>query len=504
MDWTYGVIYAVHMAPDGSTYKGTFERFVSGQPLPVTDIVVGRDGALYFTIGGRKTQSGLYRVTYTGSESTAPAKPVFDPAAEQFRTLRHKLEAFHGHADPQAVATAWPYLGHADRFIRWAARTAIESQPVNEWQDRALAEKDPEALITAMVALARCGDKPLEPKLIAALGRAQWDGLSESQQLELLRAYELTFARMGKPDAAAAREVIARFDPLYPAGHMSLNRELGAVLAYLDAPDAIGKTLHLLNTSPVEQEQIWCAYILRSVSNGWTLAQRREFFEWFPKAANFKGGHSFAPYIRHMKDEAIARLSEADKKSLADVLVDKPSVANAQVFPPRKFVRRYTIDDLLPVVQAGLKGRDFARGRQLFAEANCYKCHRFNEEGGSGGPDLTGVRGRFNAHDLLESIIDPSKVIADQYKATRFTLDDGRVIIGRITNLSGDGISVTPDLMNPDAQVVLHRKHIESMEPSPISPMPTGLIDTLTQDETLDLVAFLLSAGDKSNKMFAK
>ena len=70
LDWTYGLIYAVHLQPQGSSYTGTFERFIAGQPLPVTDIVVGHDGALYFTIGGRRTQSGLYRVTYIGAEST--------------------------------------------------------------------------------------------------------------------------------------------------------------------------------------------------------------------------------------------------------------------------------------------------------------------------------------------------------------------------------------------------------------------------------------------------
>ena len=73
-DWTYGKIYAVHMTPEGASYTGTFEPFITGRPLPVTDIVVHSDGAMYFTIGGRRTQSGLYRVTYTGRDSTASAQ----------------------------------------------------------------------------------------------------------------------------------------------------------------------------------------------------------------------------------------------------------------------------------------------------------------------------------------------------------------------------------------------------------------------------------------------
>ncbi len=73
LDWTFGTIYALHLEPDGSTYKAVKEEFLSRTPLPLTDVAVGPDGALYFTVGGRGTQSELYRVTYVGKESTAPA-----------------------------------------------------------------------------------------------------------------------------------------------------------------------------------------------------------------------------------------------------------------------------------------------------------------------------------------------------------------------------------------------------------------------------------------------
>ena len=76
-DWSYGKLYAVHLEPKGSSYTATFEEFAAAQPLPLTDILVNEgDGAMYFTVGGRRVQSGLYRVTYTGDESTAPAKSI--------------------------------------------------------------------------------------------------------------------------------------------------------------------------------------------------------------------------------------------------------------------------------------------------------------------------------------------------------------------------------------------------------------------------------------------
>ena len=66
-DWSFGKLYAVHMTPNCATYSGEVETFATATPLPLTDVVVNpKDGALYFTIGGRNTQSGLYRVTYVG------------------------------------------------------------------------------------------------------------------------------------------------------------------------------------------------------------------------------------------------------------------------------------------------------------------------------------------------------------------------------------------------------------------------------------------------------
>ena len=154
LDWSWGKLYAVHLKPEGSSYTATREEFLSGAPLPLTDAIIHpQDGAMYFAIGGRKVQSGLYRVTYTGKESTAPAKIPANPAAAQARALRHSLEAFHGKADPQAVAAAWPHLNSSDRYLRWAARVALEWQPPATWAAKALNETDAGKQVEALLGL---------------------------------------------------------------------------------------------------------------------------------------------------------------------------------------------------------------------------------------------------------------------------------------------------------------------------------------------------------------
>jgi putative heme-binding domain-containing protein len=515
-DWSYGKLYAVHLMPEGAEYRAELEEFVTGSPLPLTDIAVNtNDGAMYFAVGGRRTQSGLYRVTYAGTESTAPVRETSDPGTES-RALRRRLEAFHDHADPNAVATVWPYLGNPDCFIRYAARVAVEFQDLASWRDRALSETNPESALTALLALARVSGrdpvhrKPSDPapdpalriRILDALDRITWKSLSVAQKLELLRVYGVLFARMGRPDDPMASRVIARFDPIFPTHGRELNAELCQLLVSLQDPGVAAKAMDLLAKAPTQEEQIDYARMLRVLKPGWTPELRQAYFSWYLKAANLKGGNSFSSFLENIKRDAVSTLSESEKADLKPILEARPKVESVAAAPPRPFVKAWTLDELTPVVEKGLKGRDFNRGRAMFAAAQCFSCHRYNNEGGSTGPDLTGVSGRFSVRDLLDSIVQPSKTISDQYEAVMIATTDGRAITGRIVNLDGDTLSINTNMLDPNGLVNLNRNQIEEMKPSPVSMMPEGLLDSLKQDEILDLVAYLLSRGDRDNAMF--
>jgi putative heme-binding domain-containing protein len=518
-DWSYGKVYAVHLKPDGAAYKAEAEEFLNGSPLPLTDVVINpKGGALYFTIGGRKTQSGLYRVTYTGAESTAPSQG--GPAPGPLHALRHQLEAFHEHPDPKAVETAWPYLNHEDRYIRFAARVAIEHQDPKQWQDRALKEKEPARAIEALLALVRAtGQDPfhhprkpgdsvpgaaLRGPILEALGRIDWERLNYAQRLDLLRIYAVLFNRMGWPERAERARVIQRFDPLFPAKGRELNAELCQLLVYLEAPGVAARSLQLMAEALTQEEQLEYARALRVLATGWTPAQRAEYFVWYLKAANFKGGASLAGFLRLMKADAVATLTRSEEERLKPVLDARPPTQTPVVGKPRPFVKKWTVDELAPLVEKGLTNRDFDRGRRLFGEAQCFACHRFDNEGGAQGPDLTIVSGRFSIRDLLESIVEPSKTISDQYAAVILTTTDGKTVTGRIVNYNADSMMVMANMLDPNALVSVNQKKVESVEKSKVSMMPEGLLDSLKEDEILDLVAYLLSRGDRGNKMFAR
>jgi len=340
---------------------------------------------------------------------------------------------------------------------------------------------------------------------LAALDRIAWDRLTEAQKLDLLRVYGVTLVRMGRPDDAGRRRLIVRFDPYYPSRSQRLNAELCQMLVYLEAPDVVGKTLKLLAEAPTQEEQLEYAKSLRVLKTGWTPEQRRTYFAWFLKAAHFKGGNSLKGFLRIMKTDAEATLTADEKVALKPVLEAKPDTqAPAVAAKPRPFVKKWTAAELAPVVEKGLKNRNFSRGRSLFGAASCFSCHRFANEGGSQGPDLTGLAGRYSVRDLLEKITQPSKSISDQYAATVITTTDGRVIVGRIVNYHGENMSVLTNMLDPNALTNVDRRKVESMELSKVSMMPEGLLDTFKEDEILDLIAYLLSRGDPDNPMFAK
>jgi putative heme-binding domain-containing protein len=526
-DWTYGVMYAVHLRPEGASYTGTAEEFMSATPLPFTDAIVNpHDGAMYFLIGGRRTQSGLYRLTYVGKESTAPAD-AHQPNGDQ-RAIRHELEALHvgDHAD--AVDKAWPFLKHSDRFIRYAARTAIEHRPIDEWQQRALAETDPQASITALLALVRKVPRsfrptgpdldtpppvfpangavrhPLQAPVMAALAKLDWHKLSPEQQLELLRVYELALYRLGPPDEAMRGQMIARLDGIYPAGDRRMNVMLTELLCYLQSPSAAQKGMDLLAAAPAQEEQMDLVKSLRFLKAGWTLDLHRDLFQWFVRAQAYRGGNNFPTFIQELRNDCLANTTADERKVLAEVINAKPEVKGGVAVPPRPFVKEWKMEDAIPLVEGKLKGRDFEHGKTMFAGANCYACHHFAGDGGAVGPDLTGLAGRFSPRDILESVLDPDKVISDQYAAVEITTSSGKIVVGRITNYGGDGITVNTNMQDPNATVTVNRSEIESMKPSKTSMMPAGLLNSLHENELLDLMAFLLSRGDSHNSMFSQ
>lgn len=530
-DWTYGTMYAVMLTPDGAGYKAEKTEFVSGKPLSVTDVVISpKDGALYFAVGGRRNQSALYRVTYTGTESTAPVKPDVLPKEA---LLRREMEALHvDGTGPDAIAKAWPHLASSDRFLRNAARIAIEKQPSSAWVEKALSEKNPQSAIEALIALARVGEATVQPRLLEALTRLDYRKIAPTLRLPLLRAWQLAFTRMGKPTSEVCAQIAKRFEPLFPQTSIYENNELLQLLVYLDSPQAVSKAVALMQTmgddydnstdttllnrnesyakafqsaqnSRPNKGQIALAYTLRNASVGWTPELRKTFFAWFATTTQWKGGNSFAKFLVNIRNDALTHVSDESEKVALEKLSTTAAPKPADFVMPKGPGRIYSIDDVVALAKDGLHGRNFENGKAMYASTQCVTCHHFGNDGGNIGPDLTGAGNRYSVRDLAESIIEPSKVISDQYAFQEISLKDGPLVVGRVIGEENGKFLVMTNPFAPDATAQVTIADVVSRKDYAVSPMPPGLINMLNPDELLDLIAYLFSGGNPKDKVFA-
>lgn len=532
-DWSWGKVYAVHLEADGATYSGTKEEFITGAPLPVTDAIIHPgDGAMYFAIGGRRVQSGLYRVSYAGDESIAAVDMT--PELTEEAELRRRLEAFHGEHKEEALGNSWAYLDHEDRWVRWAARTAIEHQPIELWFRRAFKDQSPGRRIEGMLALARLtGVAPSQREeiegaevgdskqgevfaseaeqrdaMLKSLLEIDFDALSEEWKINYTRVVQIILVRFGEPGDEIKSALITKLDPALPAKSDELNWVLLETLVFLQDPNAAAKGMQLLADAKSQEPQMQFARTLAHLKTGWTPQLREQQIEWFLTAANYRGGASFTKFIEFIRNDSLATYTEAEKAEHAELLAKKPEVKSAIENVGAIFAGRtptmWTLEELSEAAETGMTQRDFENGREMFAAAACYACHRFGNAGGMTGPDLTGAGGRYSPHDLLDQIINPSKEINEQFAPIVVTQKDGSIVSGVVVNLNGNNVTLNTDLSDPNQRVNIDRTQVESIEVSKVSPMPPMLLNMLTKEEVLDLLAYTLSGGDAENEMFKK
>jgi len=127
-----------------------------------------------------------------------------------------------------------------------------------------------------------------------------------------------------------------------------------------------------------------------------------------------------------------------------------------------------------------------AHGKEVYRRT-CWSCHKMYGEGGVVGPDLTGSN-RANIPYLLSNIINPSGEIQDDYKMVVITTQDGRTYSGNIT--AENDRQITLRTVGKEA-LILSKSEIRTQESSPNSLMPEGLLNHLTEEEILDLVAYM-------------
>lgn len=547
LDWTYGTIYAIHLEENGASYTGKLEPFVMGKPLPVTDVAIGDDGAMYFTAGGRRGDSAFYRVSYYGvNDRTPPAvKPLNDAAK-----IRKRLEKLHTDDAPaDSLDFVWEKLDNNDRHIRFAARVALEHRDPASYLDRALAEKNSLARTAAGLALARHRHpKALDVLMGVDLSNTGQADRDKVVQLAWMRALAVDMYRKADIDGknqtrtyhkshlAAKDAVMAKLKGLLPSNDLDINTEvLRLRVAFKDegvikdtlnlmsntpvAPlpewtklatqnDRYGSTIKAMINNPPPTFQIGIAFHLRHLKEGWTPATRQAYFSWLRLAAQAGGGNSYWPALNAINKQAQATLSENEKLALGPWATEdlpKPSNTPPIVQPkgPGRDWQAFGVDKTARLVQARLKRkRDFNRGVGLYQATLCSQCHRVGNLGGEIGPNLSTASNKFSVADLLRATVEPSHEISDQYAMTEIVTKDGKTIVGRMLEKTDKAVIVEPDPRQPENKVIITLDQIKTKKISEVSTMPIGLVNSLSVEELTDLVAYIMAGGDKTKPAF--
>ena len=159
--------------------------------------------------------------------------------------------------------------------------------------------------------------------------------------------------------------------------------------------------------------------------------------------------------------------------------------------PSAVFVKNWKMADLEPALSELSEVRSLAVGKRAYDKAGCAQCHRFEGSGGSVGADLTGLAKRMNPREVLESILEPSRTIAEAYMMEQFSMSDGAVHLGQVQEET-DTVVRLQSLSATSAPLTLAKALIESRKKLNLSNMPPGMVNTFTKKQILDLVAYLL------------
>lgn len=499
-DWAYGRIFALWLQPDASTFSAQrTEIFASGRPMPVADMALGRANEVFVVTGGRRVQSGLYRMWCAPAATTAKEEERFPPNVE--RLSRMEVEAFHARADDAALDILWPKLGASDRFKRHAARVALEAQPREKWVERAFQETHMRAIVQCMLALIHLDARDLQDRILNRLGETLQASRDDFSAMEILRAIQVALARWGMPPQGNDF-VFPTVDSLFyrPVDRAPLSNPLLAEIAVVSRL-ALSKlrTVDLLELSTTQEAQLNYMSLLAEFPQDMSTEERTRYLQWWrTNAAHWRGGNSFGKYLEQIHSEIVGAIPEPDRVLFQELLTPLPRPTPVPI-PAAGQSKPWTVTEIEPSLDELKRGRNFALGKELYTRTSCIQCHRLAGEGGSTGPDLTGAGARFSARDLLVAILEPSQTISDQYRETEVITSDEELFVGR----AAGGDDKLLRLVDRDGKTIeIERNRIAKEQPARLSAMPTALTDGLTRTELLDLLAYVLAGGSAADAAF--
>jgi putative heme-binding domain-containing protein len=185
-----------------------------------------------------------------------------------------------------------------------------------------------------------------------------------------------------------------------------------------------------------------------------------------------------------------------------DYLAAHPLSIDDKLLADRRPRTAWTFDDLAEGVATLENGRSLGNATQMFQVASCVACHRLNGTGNAIGPDLAKLDDKWKPLDILREVLDPSAKINEKFQTWIFQTESGQVVTGLVVEETPEVVKIIENPLAKNEPVVLRVAEIEERQKSPTSIMPKGLLDKLTREEILDLMAYISARGDRNAAVF--
>lgn len=467
------------------TAPEVFIEPIGSQGFAPTDIEQSRDGALYVSIGGRKTRGAVYKIVPSGEDDSPIGLPT--PA----RSINPKLLVLEM---LQEQIGGWKLSGaSAEAFVPYEP---ANPHGLNVDQRRAALDYAQEALLSLDEAV-----HAEAARLIAMLeddseisARRILDAITEKSPVTNDIHYLACYARMKcAPDVTAdLTRAILRLDMKLAGGdrrpkqnwNIRLNEVVSRLIVkHASLADALIASPAFVSPSRLAMVDVFTPLQRLVVAEKFLSAvQGDTSWPWSAELVKLLGPLPEAralvisqwknPALRNSLRPWIARGATPEVRAMLDAREPEP------IIDVKPFV------DTLGVVDWAMG--DIARGSAIYAARACGTCH-----GGTSpiGPELNGPVSRLSAVDLMTEIQFPSRNIAEAFRATLFTLKDGTQIAGYTAFLSADGVIV----QTISGTQRLAESDIARREESKVSLMPAGLLSGLKPSELADLLAYLKS-----------
>ncbi|MCE9529679.1 MAG: discoidin domain-containing protein [Planctomycetes bacterium] len=183
-------------------------------------------------------------------------------------------------------------------------------------------------------------------------------------------------------------------------------------------------------------------------------------------------------------------------------LTKKPLTIKDPLLKDRRPRTEWKYEELVAEVNEMKGGRNFGNGKQMFTVATCVACHKMEGVGNAFGADLSQYEPKYKPVDMLKDMLEPSSRINEKFETWIIETTAGKKHTGLIVEDKGDVIKLVENPLIKAEPIVIKKSEIEDRKKSTQSIMPKGLLDKLTKDEILDLLAYIYSKGNKNHDLF--